>query len=106
MNLKALYVIVNAGFAEEIIDIARAEGARGATIINARGGGAKNQTIVGITVDSEKEIVLSIVEGKMALRIMEAIKQNAGIGTNAHAVCFVLPVDRMSGTVGTGAVSE
>ena len=34
INLKALYIIANAGFSN---DIARLEGAKGATIINARG---------------------------------------------------------------------
>ena len=59
-ELKALYVIVNAGFASEIVDIARSLGSTGATILNARGSVAKPQTILGITIDTEKEIVLSI----------------------------------------------
>ena len=36
-DLKALYIIVNAGFASEVVDIARSLGSTGATIINARG---------------------------------------------------------------------
>ena len=39
-NMKALYIIVNAGFADEVMEIARGAGAKGATIINARGTGA------------------------------------------------------------------
>ena len=49
-ELKALYVIVNAGFSAEIVDIARANGATGATILNARGSVAKPKTILGITI--------------------------------------------------------
>ena len=52
--LKVLFVIINAGFAEEIVSITRELGARGATILNARGEGATAQTILGITIDSEK----------------------------------------------------
>jgi hypothetical protein len=95
---KALYIIVNAGFADEIVEIACAEGADGATIINARGGAAKPQTILGITIDSEKEIVLTLVDSPIAIKIMTAIKEKAGIGTAAHGVCFFLPVDKMTGT--------
>ena len=52
-NMKALFIVVNSGFAEEIIDIAREEGARGATILNVRGVGLNVKKIMGIPVDSE-----------------------------------------------------
>ena len=92
-NLKALYIIVNAGFSSEIVDIARELGAGGATILNARGSAAKPQTLFGITIDTEKEIVLSIVEEEIALKIMDAVKDKAGVGTNAHGLCFYMPVE-------------
>ena len=98
-NMKALFVIVNAGFAEEIVDIARGVGAGGATILNARGEGATLKTIMGITVDSEKEIVLSVVDGETVAKIMDAVKNKAGIGTPAHGVCFFVPVGKMTETV-------
>ena len=93
MNLKALYIIVNAGFSSQIVEITRECGATGATILNARGSVAKPQTILGITIDSEKEIVLSIVKEEVANKIMEAVKENAGVGTPAHGLCFYLPVE-------------
>jgi nitrogen regulatory protein PII len=92
-ELKALYIIVNAGFSSEVVDIARAEGATGATIINARGSVAKPKTILGITIDTEKEIVLSVVEKEVAIRIVNAIKERAGVGTAAHGLCFFVPVE-------------
>ena len=92
-NLKALYVIANAGFSSQIVDIARSVGAPGATIINARGSVANPQTILGITIDSEKEIILSVVEESIAIKVMEKIKEQAGAGTSAHALCFYLPVE-------------
>lgn len=92
-ELKALYIIVNAGFSSEVVDIARSVGSTGATIINARGSVAKPQTILGITIDSEKEIVLSVVEKDIAIKIMEEVKKKAGVGTAAHGLCFFLPVE-------------
>jgi hypothetical protein len=100
-NLKALFIVVNAGFAQEIIDIARDKGASGATIMNARGEGTTHQTVFGITIDSEKEMVLSIVPGKVAVKIMDTIKEKAGVKTPAHGVCFLLPVDKMTATIAT-----
>jgi nitrogen regulatory protein PII len=98
-ELKALYIIVNAGFASEVVQIARAEGATGATIINARGSVSKPKTILGITIDTEKEIVLSVVERDVAVRIAEAIKAKAGVGTAAHGLCFFVPVEMSTLTI-------
>ncbi len=92
-ELKALYIIVNAGFAGEIVDIARELGAGGATILNARGSAAKPQTILGITIDTEKEIVLSVVQKETADKILEEVKKRAGAGTNAHGLGFYIPVE-------------
>jgi nitrogen regulatory protein P-II 1 len=97
-HTKALFIVVNAGFAERIVEIARSEGAGGATIINARGEGLNVEKIMGITVDSEKEMVLSLVDGNTAAKIMSAVKDKAGICTPAHGICFVLSVEQMIGS--------
>jgi len=97
-HTKALFIVVNAGFAERIVEIARSEGAGGATIINARGEGLNVEKIMGITVDSEKEMVLSLADGNTAAKIMSAVKDKAGICTPAHGICFVLSVEQMIGS--------
>ncbi len=92
-DLKALYIIVNAGFSAEIVEIARSVGAGGATIINARGSAGKAHSFMGITIDTEKEIVLSVVEADTAQKIMALVKERAGAGTPAHGLGFCVPVD-------------
>ena len=92
-ELKALYIIVNAGFSSEVVQIARSLGATGATIINARGSVAKPKTILGITIDTEKEIVLSVVKKDIAVKIVNEIKEKAGVGSEAHGLCFFMPVE-------------
>ena len=105
-ELKALYIIVNAGFSSQVVEIARSLGSTGATIINARGSVAKPKTILGITIDTEKEIVLSIVEKDIAIKIAEAIKEKAGVGTNAHGLCFFLPVEMSTLTMHESGFEE
>lgn len=92
-ELKALYIIVNAGFSSEVVQIARSLGSTGATIINARGSVTKPKIILGITIDTEKEIILSVVEKEVAVKITEAIKEKLGVGTAAHGLCFFMPVE-------------
>ncbi|WP_018305131.1 P-II family nitrogen regulator [Desulfitobacterium hafniense] len=93
-NLKALYIIVNAGFADEVVEIARQAGAGGGTIINARGSGPVHKSIMGITVDTEKEIILSIVNEDAVENIMAAIQQKAGLNSPANGICFIMPVEK------------
>ena len=97
MHMKALFMIVNAGFAEEVIEAAREAGLHGATILKARGEGVHHESILGITVDTEKEMILSVIEEKTAKKVMIAVKEKAGIKTPAHCICFTMPVEKIIG---------
>lgn len=96
-NTKALVMIVNAGYADDVIDLAREAGAKGATIINARGVGVQREVFMGITVDSEKEIVLCLVDAATADKVMAVVHEKAGPQKPAHTVCLTMPVDKMIG---------
>ncbi len=96
-QIKALFIVVNAGYTDTIMDIVRAEGAGGATVINARGEGVNHESFMGITIDSEKEIILTLVDSATAKRIMCDIKEKAGWKSPLHGVCFVMPVNKAIG---------
>lgn len=98
-NMKALYIVVTAGFAEQVVDFIRAKGSSGATIINARGISSLHKEIMGISIDREKEMVLTLTDSETADKIMETIKQKTAFKAEAHGVCFTLPVSK---TVGIG----
>lgn len=99
-NIKALFIIINAGFAEEAIEIVRAVGVRGATILNARGSGGAHKPIMGISVDTEKEMVLCLVEKEIADKAIDAIKEKAGYGSPVNGICFTMPVEKIVGVSG------
>ena len=96
-DMKALFMVVNAGFAEEVMEIARETGIKGATIMNARGEGASHESFMGIVVDTEKEMILCIADDETAKLAMAAVKEKAGIQTPAHGICFTMPVDQVLG---------
>jgi Nitrogen regulatory protein PII len=98
-EIKALYIVANAGFSDDIIDIARKEGIRGATIVNARGEGSHHESIMGITIDSEREMLICITDSQSAERAMAAIQKEAGIKTPKHAICFIMPVEKAVGLI-------
>ena len=62
-NHEVIFAIVNAGYAEEAMDVAREQGVRGGTILNARGVAKPNEAaFFGITIHHEKEILMMVVE--------------------------------------------
>ncbi len=91
-EMKALFIIVNAGFSDQIIGVAQKLGARGATVIPARGTGQKFVKVLGINYEPEREILLSVVEHDIALAIASKVKERYGKATPTNGLCFILPV--------------
>ena len=59
---EAIFCIVNSGYSEAVMDAAKRLGAKGGTVINARGTASKEaEKFFGISVQPEKEIVMILV---------------------------------------------
>lgn len=95
---EALFCIVNAGFSDAVMDAAREFGARGGTIIHARGtASAEAETMFGITIQPEKEIVMILVPASIKDSILHALYQEVGLHTPGQGIAFSLPVDAVVG---------
>lgn len=95
---EMILCIVNAGFSEAVMDVAKEIGARGGTVISARGTAAKDaERIFQITIQPEKEIVLILVPSKIRDDILHAIYQSVGLNTPGQGIAFALPVDSVVG---------
>ena len=63
---EMILCIVNSGFSDAVMDTARELGARGGTVIHARGTAAKDaEKMFGITIQPEKEIVMILVSSEI-----------------------------------------
>ena len=96
-KMKALYIVVNMGFAELVVDFIHSQGITGATIINARNVCAFQKEVMGISLCTEKEMVLVLTDSEKVDKIMEAIKQNTRFKSEANGICFALPVEKAVG---------
>ena len=96
-GMKALFMVMNAGFANDVLDSAREVGVQGATIFNARGEGAHLESILGVTIDTEKDLVLCLTDEATAEKAMAIVKEKFGVKTPAHSICFTMPVDSFVG---------
>ena len=97
---EMIVCIVNAGFSEAVMDAAKEIGARGGTIISARGTAAKEaESIFQITIQPEKEIVIILVPSKIRDDILHAVYRSVGLNTPGQGIAFSLPVDSAVGLV-------
>ena len=97
-NHEVIFAIVNAGFAEEAMEVARANGARGGTIINARGvAREKEAAFFGISLHADKEILMLVVEKSIRDNILNALYKEMGMDKKAQGITFSLPVSDVAG---------
>ena len=99
-DYEVIFAIVNEGFAEDLMDVARQQGARGGTILSARGvTNDEAAAFFGITVHTEKEMVMSVVPKTIKNDVLNAIYKEMGMGKKAQGIAFSLPVTDTAGLV-------
>lgn len=98
IKFDLIVTIVNKGFAEEVVDAAKRTGAGGGTILNGRGTGIhENAKLLGIPIEPEKEIVLTLIESVNTEKTLEAITDAVGLDKPSKGVAFVLGVEKAVG---------
>ena len=99
-NHEVVFAIVDSGYAEDVMDIAREQGVRGGTILNARGvAGQEAAAFFGITLHTEKEILMMVVEKGIRDNVLNAIYKQMGMSKKARGIAFSLPVSDVAGLV-------
>lgn len=98
MNYEAVICIVNAGYSELVMDAAREVGARGGTVIHAKGTANKEaEEYFKITIQPDKEMVLILVPEDIKDKVLHAIYQSAGLKSEGQGIAFSLAVDHVVG---------
>lgn len=97
-NTAMIVVIVNKGFAGEIMDVARAHGATGGTILSGKGtGGEKAKKFFAMSLEEEKEVVMILVKEELRAEIMRAVATEFGLDSPGRGIVFSLPVEETIG---------
>ena len=95
---EVVFAIVNSGYAEDVMDIAREQGVRGGTILNARGVVREEAAaFFGITLHQDKEILMMVVEKSIRDNVLNAIYKQMGMAKKAKGIAFSLPVSDVAG---------
>lgn len=95
---EVIFCIVNAGYSEAVMDAAKEFGARGGTVIHARGTANKEaEKHFEITVTPEKEMVMILVPSEIRDDILHALYRSVGLKTPGQGIAFAMPVDSVVG---------
>ena len=71
-NYEMILCVVNAGFSDEVMDAAREAGARGGTVMHARGTANKEaEAFFHITIQPDKDVVMLLVPASIKPVISE-----------------------------------
>ena len=82
------------------MEVAREQGVRGGTILNARGVAKEDAAaFFGITIHAEKEILMMVVDKDIRDRVLNALYKEMGMGKKAQGIAFSLPVSDVAGLV-------
>ena len=101
---ELVIAVVNSKYTDIAIDAARAAGATGATIFNTRSvNNAKAEQSIGTTLRQDTDSIFFLTSLEYKAKIMEAVRDVAGLKTDGGAVIFSLPVDDL---VGIGRFEE
>ena len=101
---ELIVAVVNQKFTDAVLDASRAAGATGATILHTRSVNNKQvEQILGTTFKQETDTIAFLTSHEYKQKIMEAIRECAGLKTDGGAILFSLPVDSL---VGIGRFEE
>ena len=95
MDYEVIFCIVNAGYSELVMDAAKEVGARGGTVLHAKGTANKEaEQFFKITIQPDKEIVMILVPKDIKDSVLHAIYKNAGLKSEGSGIAFSMQIGR------------
>ena len=102
---EVIFTIVNDGYMDLVMETAKKAGAKGGTVINARGTGNKDiEKFFGISITPEKQIVMILVPKTIKDQVLTAIYQAAGLSSKGQGIAFSIPATDVVGLVETDQI--
>jgi len=93
-----IITIVNKGRACLVVEAAKEAGSEGGTVLGGRGTGVREKAkLFGITIEPEKEIILTLVPRKDAEDILDTIIKKAELNKPGKGISFILEIKRVAG---------
>ena len=102
MHFKLIIVFVEDDKTDLVLETVRKNGAKGATVVNnARGEGLKrSKTFFGLTLETQRDVLLLLVEEHLSRHILETVAQVAQFdNTPGTGIAFQVDVEDAIGVM-------
>jgi nitrogen regulatory protein PII len=95
MHFKLIIALVEDKHSDAVMDAARQAGATGATLVSqARGEGIEStKTFLGLTLETQRDMLFFLVEEHLARKILETIAQVADFEERGKGIAFQIDVE-------------
>lgn len=95
MHFKLIIALVEDTMTDAVMEAARKAGATGATVLNqARGEGIEEtKTFLGLTLETQRDVVLFLVEEHLSRSILEKIADVGQFGAKGRGIAFQVDVE-------------
>ena len=98
LDTALIVSIVRKGWGSVVLEASVKAGARGGTVLFGRGAGINEQEkIFGMSIEPEKEIVLTVVYADQVDAILTEIVRAAELNDTGRGIAFVIPVQNVVG---------
>ncbi|RFA24630.1 transcriptional regulator [Alkalilimnicola ehrlichii] len=98
MKFAALVAILADDLEEKAIESAKAAGAGGVTILDARGIGTREKkSFFGITYEGSQSVLLFVLEKKLSVTVLKRLTQDLELDKHSKGVVFTLPLEHIAG---------
>ena len=95
---ELIVVVINAGYADTVMDAAREAGAGGGTVLHAKGTGSmRGEKFYNMRFADEKDMVYIVAHKSEKAAVMKAVSRKAGPDSEARGICFSLPISAVMG---------
>ena len=95
---ELIVVVINAGYADTVMDAAREAGAGGGTVLHAKGTGSmRGEKFYNMRFADEKDMVYIVAHKSEKAAVMKAVSRKAGPDSEARGICFSLPISSVMG---------
>jgi nitrogen regulatory protein PII len=96
MHFKLIIALTEDGITDKIVEAARERGATGSTVISsARGEGlTASKTFLGLSLETQRDVVMLLVEEHMARDILETIAKAGDFDEHpGNGIAFIIDVE-------------
>lgn len=98
IDFQLIITIVSRGKCGRVIDSSKRAGAEGGTIITGRGSGVHEKAkLFSLTIEPEKDIVLTLVPADRTEKVLEAIIAESELNEPGNGIAFVVDVEKVTG---------